>query len=227
MKRNLIVVGDSSFAEVACEYFTRAGRYEVLAFAVHRSFLKRTELLGRPVVALEDVASQFPPHSHSAFVAVTYRELNQARARLVAEMASAGFELATFVSDDAFVWPGTKIGRNCFIFEQNVIQPFVEIGDNVILWSGNHIGHHSAIRDNAFIASHVVVSGHVTIGANSFLGVNSTIADTTSVGADNWIGPGALITQDTEAGQIYRAPPSERSKVSAYRFFKVPQPKND
>jgi sugar O-acyltransferase (sialic acid O-acetyltransferase NeuD family) len=220
-RRSLVIVGDSSFAEVACELFDADGRYEVTAFAVHEAFRKRDSLLERPLHAVETLAQHSPSETHDVFVALTYRELNRARARICAEMKSRGYKLATYVSKQAFVWRNVTVGENSFIFENNVVQPFCVIGNNVILWSGNHIGHHSTIEDNVFIASHVVVSGHCRVGRNSFIGVNATVADQVTVGADNWIGPGTLITKDTEEGALYRAESSPKSSVSAKRFFRV------
>ncbi|MBS0250919.1 MAG: acetyltransferase [Proteobacteria bacterium] len=220
-KRPLVIAGDSSFAEVAAELFDAEGRYEVVAFAVHEAFRKKETLLGRPVHALEHLDRHCPPGTHDAFVALTYRELNRARARICKEMKQRGYHLASYISAHAYVWPKAPIGENCFIFENNVIQPFCSIGDNVILWSGNHIGHHSTIEDNVFVASHVVVSGHCRIGRNTFIGVNATIADQVSVAADNWIGPATLITKDTEADAMYRAESTPKGGVGAKRFFRV------
>ena len=221
MAEPLVIVGDSSFAEIACEYFAAAGRYDVVGFTVDREFLKRDQLLGRPVFALDELTQRHPPERCSAFVALTYRELNRARARLVAKVRGLGYRLASYVSEHAFVWPNVSIGENCFIFEHNVIQPFVKIGDNVIAWSGNHIGHHTIIGDNVFLASHVVISGHVNIGNNCFFGVNATVADSIAIAEDNWIGPNTLISHDTAAGAMYRAEATPASKVQTYRFFKL------
>lgn len=220
-KRPLVIIGDSSFAEVASALFDADGRYHVVAFSVHEAFRKRDTLLGKPVYPLENLSERCPPETHDAFVALTYRELNRARARICGEMKQKGYRLATYVSANAFVWPEVPIGENCFIFENNVVQPFCSIGDNVILWSGNHIGHHSRIEDNVFIASHVVVSGHCTIGRNTFIGVNATLADQVSVGADNWIGPATLITKDTDVDAMFRAESTPKSSVGAKRFFRV------
>jgi sugar O-acyltransferase (sialic acid O-acetyltransferase NeuD family) len=220
-RRKLIIVGDSSFAEVACEMFDAAGAYEVVGFAVHRQYLRRETLLGRPVHALDDIEHIHPAAETEAFVALAYRELNRARTRLCAEMKRRGYRLATYVSPQAFVWRNVSIGENCFIFENNVLQPFVTVGNNVILWSGNHIGHHAVLDDNIFIASHVVISGHVHVGANCFLGVNATVADTVRIAADNWIGPNALITKDTAPRQVFRTASTEPSSVDSFRFFKV------
>ena len=71
MAEPLMIVGDSSFAEIACEYFTAQGKYDVVGFAVDRAFLKRNELFGRPVIALDEAQERFPPNRCAAFVALT------------------------------------------------------------------------------------------------------------------------------------------------------------
>ena len=218
---NLVIVGDSSFAEVAHEYFSRESSYQVVAFAVERSFLNHDELLGLPVIALEDMPTTFAPAQHDVYVALVYSDLNRLRTRLVAAVVAMGYGLASFVSPYAQVSPSAKVGRHCFIFEDNVIQPYVAIGDNVVLWSGNHIGHHSTIGDNNFVSSHVVVSGHCTIGTSCFLGVNSAIANNVKVARDCWIGPGVVISADTEPGQMFSPSKAQASRVDAYRFFKL------
>src|SRR6478736_7727153 len=73
--RKLILLGDSAFAEVAFEYFQHDSPYEVVAFAVERAFLKRPELFGRPVVALEDLPAKYAPKDHAFFAAVVYTQL--------------------------------------------------------------------------------------------------------------------------------------------------------
>jgi sugar O-acyltransferase (sialic acid O-acetyltransferase NeuD family) len=220
-RRKLLIIGDSSFAEVACELFDAYGTYEVAAFAVHASFLRQERLLGRPVHAFEEIDKLCPPAEFDAFVALAYRELNRARTRFYLELKRRGYALATYISPAARVWRNVTVGDNSFVFENNVIQPFCTIGDNVIIWSGNHVGHHSTLEDNVFVSSHVVISGHVVVGKNSFIGVNATVADSVHIAENNWIGPGALITKDTLPGSMYRVDSTPRSKVSSLRFFRV------
>jgi sugar O-acyltransferase (sialic acid O-acetyltransferase NeuD family) len=219
--RKLVIVGDSAFAEVACEYFDHDSRYDVAAFAVEQAYLKRTELLGRPIVALETLQDHYPREMHDVYVAIVYTQLNRLRTRLMRTAKSAGYTLASYISPRAFVWHNVQFGEHCFVFEHNVVQPFVKLGDNGVLWSGNHIGHHSRIGDNVFVSSHVVISGFCEIGDNCFLGVNSAIGNNIKVAKDCWIGPGVAISKDTKEGEIYRAPEPEIAKVSAPRFFKA------
>ena len=218
--RKLVLLGDSAFAEIACEYFSHDSRYEVVGFAVEREFLKRDRLAGLPVVPFEDLEAHFPPGAHHFFAANVYTQLNRLRTRLYKAAKARGYAPASFVSPRAFVWHNVQVGEHCFIFEGNVVQPFVRIGDNVVLWSGNHVGHHSVIGDNCFIASHVVVSGFCDIGANCFIGVNATLANNLKVGADCLIGAGALVTADVEPDKVVRGPSAEASG-SARRLNRV------
>lgn len=219
--RNLVIVGDSAFAEIACEYFTAHTYYTVVAFSVEQAFLKRTELAGRPVFPFETLADHFAPAVHDVFAAITYTQLNRVRARLAASAKAKGYRLASYVSPYAFVYSNAVVGEHCFIFENNVVQPFVTIADNVVLWSGNHIGHHSTIEANVFVSSHVVISGFCQIGRNCFLGVNASVSNNVMIAADCWIGPGVVVGKNTEAGELYRSPEPAVAKVSALRFFRV------
>lgn len=221
--RQLVIVGDSAFAEIAHEYFDGDSDFEVVGFAVEQAYLKRDELRGLPVVAFETMHERFDPKTHSVHVAVVYTQLNRLRARLAAQSKGKGYELASYVSSRAFVWRNVELGEHCFVFEDNTIQPFVRIGNNVVLWSGNHIGHHSVVRDNCFVSSHVVISGFCDIGENCFLGVNCTIANNVTLGRDNWLGPSTTIMKDTAPGALFKTDQPEPARVSAPRFFRVPE----
>ncbi|CAG4906792.1 acetyltransferase [Paraburkholderia saeva] len=221
--KRLVILGDSAFAEIAYECFTRDSEYEVVAFAVESAHLMRDSLFGLPVVSFETLDQRFPPGEVSVYAALVYTQLNRLRTRLYQAAKTKGYALASYISSNATVWPNAKIGEHCFIFEGNNVQPFVEIGNNVVLWSGNHIGHHSAIHDNCFVSSHVVISGFCTIGEYSFLGVNASVGNNITIANDNWIGPGVVISRNTDGNSMFKASQPELSRVTARRFFKVPE----
>ncbi len=220
--RRLILIGDSAFAEVAYEYFTHDSEYEVVAFAVERAYLKRTELFGVPVVAFEDLSAQFDTASHWFYAATVYTQLNRLRARLYRQAKDLGYRPASYISPRAFVWRNVEMGEHCFVFENNVIQPFVKVGNNVVLWSGNHIGHHSVIGDHCFISSHVVISGFCNIGEHGFFGVNATLGNNVTIGEDCIIGAGAVVTRNVPADKIVKGPTGEITAISAKAYSKVP-----
>lgn len=214
----LLIVGASAFAEVAFEYFSHDSEYEPVAFVVEREFMSAPELLGLPIVPMDEVVAKFPPATHSFYAALVYTQMNRLRTRLMTAARSMGYEPASYVSSQASVWPNVEIGDHSFVFEDNTLQPFARVGQNVVLWSGNHIGHHSAIGDNSFISSHVVISGFVEVGKNCFFGVNSTIGNNVSIGDDTFVGAGAIVTSDVAPDTIVRSPKSSAAAGALERF---------
>jgi len=217
---NIIIIGDSAFAEVAYEYFTHDSPYTVVGFAVERAYRSKDTLFGLPVVDLEEVTSHFAPGQHGFHAALVYTQLNRARRRLIATMKELGYQPVSFVSSRACVSPSAKLGEHCFIFEQNVIQPFVTIGEHCVLWSGNHIGHHSSIDAGCFIASHAVISGFVTLGQHCFVGVNATLCNNLTVGDDCVIGAGAMVSRDLAENMVVK-PAKSTQLEGARRLFKA------
>ena len=212
-RKRLVIFGIEDYSKLVYEYFTRDEIYEVAAFTVDRKYIKRNVVNGLPVIDFEEIETCYPPDTHEFHAAVVYGNMNRDRAGIIARAEEKGYKTASYISPCAFVAPTVKIGKHCFIFENNVIQDFTEIGDNCILWSGNHIGHESKIEDNVFISSHVVVSGHCAIGSNCFLGVNSALANGTTVGKESWVSHGSVLSGDIPAHSMVSA--ATRSSVMA------------
>lgn len=221
ISKKLIIVGDSSFAEIAYEYFTFDSDYDVVAFSVESDFLEQTTLFHLPVVPFEELSKYYPPGEHSVFVAIPYTQLNQLRTRLKDNAKCQGYRLASYISSSAFVWKNVQIGEHCFIFENNTIQPFSYIKDNVIMWSGNHLGHHSIIDENCFISSQVVISGHCHIEKNAFIGVNATISNNITIGKYSWISPSVTIMKDTKPYALFKSNRADPISTSSLEFFGI------
>jgi len=215
MASKVVVFGTGSFAQLVHFYLSHDSDHEVAAFTVNETHMAQRELLGLPVLPFETVEKEFPPESFQMYVAVGYKKVNRVRASIYAQAKEKGYGLISYVSSKCTHWGDTKIGDNCFIFEDNTIQPYVTIGNDVVIWSGNHIGHHSVIHDHCFITSHVVVSGHVEVGPYSFLGVNATIRDSIKIGEACVLGAGALIMKPTKDGEVYAARRTERSPLKS------------
>jgi sugar O-acyltransferase (sialic acid O-acetyltransferase NeuD family) len=204
--KDVVVFGAGQVAEVVHYYIEHESDRRVAAFTLDGAYLEESTHLGRPVVAFEEVVAAFPPDRYDMYVAVSFREVNRARQRKVAEAEAKGYTLIGHVSPRAVVWAGFELKPNTFIMENNVIQPYVRIGKNVILWSGNHVGHHTTIEDHCFIASQAVISGSVVVGEGSFVGVNATLRDNITIGKRNVIGASALILKDTDDEDVFIGP---------------------
>ncbi|MDV3253796.1 acetyltransferase [Devosia sp. BK] len=218
--KKLVLIGAGEFAAIAYEYFTHDSEYEVLAYSVEKNYLDSTNPLNLPVVAFEDLESEYAPGTVELFVAIPASDLNATRTRLYNASRDKGYKLASYVSSRCFCWHNVKIGDNTFIFENNTLQPFTSIGNNVVMWSGNHLGHRSVIEDHCFISSHVVISGYCTIGHSSFIGVNATLNDGISIPSQCIIAAGTHVTKTLkEEGRVYRgAPAAEVPRLDARKL---------
>ena len=221
MKKKLVIFGSSDMAELAHYYFTTDSDYEVVAFTLDASFIKEPSMCGLPVVAFENVETNYPPENHHFFVALGYSKINALRKEKYLAAKNKGYSLASYISTKATVLNNGRFGDNCFILEDNTIQPFVQIGNNVTLWSGNHIGHHSKVHDHTFITSHVVVSGGVEIGVQSFLGVNATIRNHIKIGEKCVIGAGTLLLGDASPEGLYIGKATDIAKIPSTRLGKI------
>ena len=100
---------------------------------IDRDYIKDKELFGLPVVPFEEIEESYPPDKFKMFVAMGYSNVNKARAEKYYEAKSKGYELISYVNSKSVLWGDTKIGDNCFIFENQTIQPVVKIGNDVII----------------------------------------------------------------------------------------------
>lgn len=205
----VVIFGASQWAELAHFYLTHDSPHDIVGFTLDRDYLRESEFKGLPIVPFEDLEQHFAPAEYKLFIPISFKRMNHARADKYYDARRRGYQLISYVSSRATVFPGFECGDNCFILEDNTIQPFVKIGSNVVLWSGNHIGHHSVIKDHVMITSQVVISGACTIEEYSFLGVNSTVRDETVIARESLIGMDVTILKDTSEFQVYKARGSE------------------
>ncbi len=218
--KDLIIVGESAYAEIAFDLFENGSEYRVVAFSCETAYINRESLFGRPIVPFETLEQHYSPNTHEVFVALTYMQLNYLRKRLYLAAKAKGYRLASYISPEADIRQSVVIGEHCCIFEHNVVQAYCHIGDNVVLWSGNHIGHHTKIGSHCFVSSQVVIAGLCSVGENCFMGVNCTVTDRIDIERDCFIGPNSLITSNCSAGSVYRVESTKPSKASTYRLFK-------
>ncbi|NQZ87249.1 MAG: acetyltransferase [Colwellia sp.] len=215
----IIIFGTQDTAELAHFYLEHDSEHEVVAFSVHDSFIKELTFRGLPVIPFESIESTFSVDNYKFFIPMTARNMNRAREDIYNQTKAKGYKLISYISSRATVYPGTEIGDNCFILEDNTIQPFTKIGNNVVLWSGNHIGHHSEIKNHCFFTSQVVLSGNCIVEEYCFLGVNGTIRDFIHLAKGTLVGMGACITKNTVDWGVYVGNPAILKNNKSFKVY--------
>ena len=209
----VVIFGIQDFASLAHFYLKEDSPHEVVAFSVSREYMPaEASFEGTPIVPFEDLERAYPPEDFKFFAPMSHRKMNSLRQDIYDQAVKKGYDCLSYVSSKASVFSNVKIGKNCFILEDNTIQPFVTVGNNVVLWSGNHIGHHSVIKDHVLFTSHVVLSGHCVIEPYSFFGVNATLRDGLHVAEGTLVAMGACVTRDTEPWGVYTGIPAKKGE---------------
>ncbi|HEX5810364.1 MAG TPA: acetyltransferase [Anaerolineales bacterium] len=210
----VVIFGIQDFASLAHFYLKEDSPHEVAAFTVTQEYMPpEATFEGLPVVPFEELEETYPPGEYVFFAPMSHRKMNQLRASVYTQAEGKGYTLISYVSSKATVFSNVRIGKNCFILEDNTIQPFVSIGDNVVLWSGNHIGHHSVIKDHVLFTSQVVLSGHCVVEPYSFFGVNATLRDGLHIAEGTLVAMGACVTKNTDAWGVYTGVPAKKGEV--------------
>jgi len=210
----VVIFGVADFASLGHFYLKHDTKHEVVAFSVNAAHMPSEKSFeGLPVVAFEEVDHKYPASDYSFFAPMSPRKMNRLREGIYNQLRAKRYQLISYVSSKATVWPGAQIGENCFILEDNTLQPYTPIGNNVVLWSGNHIGHHGMIDDHVSFTSHVVLSGHCIVEPFCFFGVNATIRDGLRIAEGSLIAMAAAVVENTEPWGVYKGSPAKKGQV--------------
>ena len=203
----VVMIGVGLHAKRLHAYLTTDGGRTIEAFAVHRRFLQGdgAEFLDRPVVAFEELNDTHPPESHELCLAVGYRDVNQARARLWQEALDRGYDHVHYISSHARCWEPFTVGaRGTLLVEDANVQPYATIGDDCWIGGGARIGHDARIGDHCWIGA-AIISGDVRVGDFCFIGPGATIRDGVTIAPRTVVGMGAVVKRDTAEGDVYSA----------------------
>lgn len=201
--KKIVIYGNSPAAIQSHYDFTSDSPCEVAAFTVDRRELKETELLGLPVVPFEEVEALYPPADFGMFIAIYFNRVNQVRKKKYEDAKAKGYELASYVSSKAIVWPGLEVGDNCMICDGANIRPFTRIGNDTFIMPGAVVGHDAVVGDHCYLAIHAVLLAGSRVESNCVIGANSTILNGVTVAKECVISAGAVINKNTQEKGVY------------------------
>lgn len=199
----VVLFGTGHEAMVAHYYFTCDTDHHVAGFTVDADRLQEATFLDLPVVPFEEVAAVFPPSTYKMHIPIAYTRVNKLRAEKYEAAKAMCYDLVTYISSKATVWPDLQIGDNCFVAEKVVIQPYARIGNDVVINPGSHVGHHTHVKDHCFVSVNVTILGGVTVEPYCMFGGNATVRNLITVARESVIGAGALVLRDTQERGVY------------------------
>ena len=204
-ENEIVIFGTGEFAQEIFQYIEKFSKLKVVAFTIHKEFIKEEKLYEKPIIPFEEIENNYSPNEVSMIICIGFSKMNKKREKIFLEVKNKNYKLENFIHPSNYVWDELEIGENCIILENNVIRPHVKIGNDVIIENNNVISHHCIIKDHCYITSQTIIAGHVTIESNCFLGINCTIRNRIKIEKESLIGAGAVILKNTKEKEVYSA----------------------
>lgn len=194
MKR-LIIIGTSTTAATILQFVQHYKLFNVIGFAVNKSYLTADEYCGLPVYPIEELDTIINKDNDLIFVAIQWNKLNAERRSVYEKLKCEGWHFANLVSPHAVV-NGQLIGDNCWIADNAIIDFGATIGNDVYVKIAAFVADNTTIHDHCFIGAKSTIGGGCTIGEQTFVGLNSTIFDCTTIGRKCLVGACTIVKRN-------------------------------
>lgn len=210
--QNVIIYGDSEFAEQIYYQLYSDERYNVLAFTVDSSKYHKDNFIGLPIYKFHLLNSVYSSKEISICPAIGYSKLNRIREIVFNEICNSGFHLFTYISKNACIQKNVIIGAGSFIGDFVFIGPNVKIGTGTIVRPLSTIGHDVEIGNFTYCSASSTIGGRAKIMNNSFIGLNSTIKNSVVISDNCIIGSASNVINNTYPDGVYVGNPAKRIK---------------
>ena len=219
MSDNIIIWGNSNFAELIYNYIKTDNRYTVAAFCVDDKYALSQNFCDLPLIKYSQLKS-FPPSKYKFFVAIGYTKINSVRKEVYMRLKELNYEFISYIHPSNIIANNSQVGENCMLLENNVIEPYAIIEDNVFIWGNSFISHNIKIKKHSFVAAGTVIGGYTEIGEESFIGLNTTLKDKINIGKKCLIGAGSIILKNLEDYSVNIPESTKSAKFTSEQYIK-------
>lgn len=206
--RNLVILGDSSFAERISIYIREEKKDKLIAFTLDRERITRTVIDGIPVLPLDELDLYLGKGSFEIILGIGYTRMNDLRSTLYKKCISLGYSIGSYISTKAIVYT-SKVGCGSIILPNVLVGPKCEIGICTFFESSCVLSHDNIIGDFNFLSTNVVLGGNAKIGNHCFVGLHATIKNSLVIPDYTLIGSGTnMIRSPQETYSVYVGNPA-------------------
>ncbi|MCI8669518.1 MAG: hypothetical protein HFI34_08380 [Lachnospiraceae bacterium] len=175
MMKNLIIVGNGTYAKMMKKYIDMTLFGQVLSYVADKEFIYETELDGINVISFEELFERFSEKEITLIMGIGYTQMSNLRKKIFERCKERGYRFENYIHPTAIIAPDAKIGEGNNILETVIIEAGVSIGNGNLFYGGVIIGHDSSVGDYNTFSVKAVTAGFVTIKNNCFLGVASAV----------------------------------------------------
>lgn len=206
---NIVIYGETAFAERIYSYIKYEKSLNVLAFTNARTFKEKDNIQDIPVIAFENLNEKLGGIEFGILIAVGYVQMNNIRKKIYQECKDAGHRITTYISKTSILY-SDNIGEGCIVMPNVYVGPNCNIGNCNIIASNTCLSHDNNIGDFNFISSNAIFGGHSTVCDNCFIGLGSVIRDGITINNYSLVGSATNLLSSTEPECVYVGNPSRK-----------------
>lgn len=208
--RNLVIFGDTPFAERLFKYIHIEAKDRVIAFTQERDYITQNTLQGLPVLPFEDLGEL--EQEFEIILGIGYTKMNLLKAQIYSMCESKGYKVATYISSNAVVYTD-EIQDGCFIAPGALVGPGCKLGKGNYLASSVVLSHDNTFGNFNFLSTNAVFGGFSRVEDHCFFGLHSTIKDDVIVASHSLIGSAANVLQSIpQMGMVFVGNPARPLK---------------
>lgn len=209
--RNIVIFGDSSFAERISIYIREEKQDKLVAFTLDKDRITRTTIDGVPIIPFDELNRHLGINSFEIILGIGYTRMNDLREMIYNKCIELGYKVGSYVSSNAIVY-ASDIGNGTIILPYAMIGPRSKIGKCVFFESSSILSHDNIIGDFNFISTNVVMGGNARIGNHCFIGLHSTIKNSITLPDYTFVGAGSNVIKvfSSDIYGVYVGNPAKR-----------------
>lgn len=208
--KNLVVIGNGSYARMMKRYVELTGFGEVQAFVVDAEYVQEKALDGIQVLSFAQFRERFLQEEVELIMGIGYAQMGGIRKRIFEKCKAWNYRFTNYIHPTAIIEKNVQMGEGNNILEGVIIEESVRLGNANLLFGGVLLAHETMIGDYNTFSVRSVVAGCVSIANNCFFGAASTVKDHLIFADCVLVGAGAYVYQNMDA---YAVIVPERSRI--------------
>lgn len=200
--KELVIVGNSSYAQMMERYIRLSNFGRVVAYVVDEAFISEKEIEGIKVISFEQMKTEYAPENISLIMGIGYKQMSAIRKEKFEKCKNWGYMFENYIHPTAIVSSDAIMGEGNNILENVIVEVGVKIGNANLLFGGSIIGHESTIGSYNTFSLRSVIAGCVQIKNNCFFGAASTVKNHVKIKDYVLLGASAYGFKDMEAYSV-------------------------
>ena len=183
--RNLVIFGDTQYAERLYKYIVLEGVDRVIAFTQEKNFVSRKSIQGIPVMNFGEL-HYIMKEEFEIILGIGYTKMNLLKAEIFKKCKDLDYLIGSYISKNAILYSD-------------------DIGEGTFIAPGTIIG------DYNFFSTNSVFGGFAQVNNNCFFGLHSTVRDGVLINDNNLIGSGANVLKTIDyIGGVFVGNPAKQ-----------------